>query len=53
MLELNESVDYVQPITKLMEEGKYDEARAELEKAPKEWRIAILWTVAAQTGIVL
>lgn len=54
MLELDEeSVNYVQPIVDLMAEGKYDEARTEMYKIPIEWRIAVIWTVAAQTGIVL
>lgn len=54
MLELDDdSVNYVKPIADLVQEGKYDEARAEMYKVPVEWRIAVIWTVAAQTGIVL
>ena len=54
MLELDEhSVNYVQPILDLMTEGKYDAARTAMYKVPIEWRIAVIWTVAAQTGIVL
>lgn len=54
MLELDDDkVDLVKPITDLMAEGKYDEARAKLNEIPTTWRIAVLWTVAAQTGIVL
>lgn len=54
MLELEEDKqDLVKPIMDLMAEGKYDEARAEMLKVPLEWRIAVVWTVAAQTGIIL
>lgn len=54
MLELEEDkVDLVAPILALMAEGKYDEARAAVNEIPTTWRIAVIWTVAAQTGIVL
>lgn len=55
MLEFDEdgAVDYVTPIMDLMKVGKYEEARAKLAEVPLEWRIAVLWTVGAQTGIVL
>lgn len=54
MLELDEhSVNYVQPIVDLMSEGKYEEARALLNAVPKEWRMAVSWTVAAQTNTLL
>lgn len=54
MLELEEDKkDLVTPISDLMNEGKYDEARAMLLNVPLEWRIAVLWTIAAQTGIIL
>lgn len=54
MLELDEeSTNYVQPIVDLMAEGKYDEARAAVNEIPVTWRIAVIWTVAAQTGIIL
>lgn len=54
MLELDEdSVNYVQPILDLMAEGKYEEARAKVAEVPLTWRIAVIWTVAAQTNIVL
>lgn len=54
MLELDpEKEDLVTPITNLMAEGKYEEARVEVNKIPTLWRIAVIWTIAAQTGIVL
>ncbi len=54
MLELDDDkVDMVTPIMKLMAEGKYEEARTAMYAIPVEWRIAVIWTVAAQTGIIL
>lgn len=54
MLELEEDKqDLVKPILALMAEGKYEEARSAVNAIPTEWRIAVIWTVAAQTGICL
>lgn len=54
MLELEEQKqDIVKPIANLVAEGKYDEARTAVSNLPEEWRLAVIWTVAAQTGIVL
>lgn len=54
MLELEEDKqDLVTPILALMSDGKYEEARAAVEAIPTTWRIAVIWTIAAQTGIVL
>jgi hypothetical protein len=54
VLELDDDQqDLVTPIVNLMAEGKYDEAREAVNKIPTTWRIAVIWTVAAQTGIVL
>ena len=54
MLELEEDkVDLVTPILALMSEGRYEEARVAVNAIPTTWRIAVIWTVAAQTGIVL
>lgn len=54
MLELDDDKkDLVKPITDLMSEGKYEEARAALRAVDPLWRVAVLWTVAAQTGICL
>lgn len=54
MLELDDDQkDLVTPIIDLMGEGKYEEARAALQAVDPLWRVAVLWTVAAQTGICL
>ena len=54
ILELEEDKkDLVKPISDLMNEGKYEEARAMMLTIPTEWRIAVMWTIAAQTGIIL
>lgn len=54
MLELeDDKQDLVKPILDLMAEGKYAEAREAVNKIDTVWRIAVIWTVAAQTGIVL
>jgi hypothetical protein len=54
VLELEEDKqDLVTPIMNLMNEGKYEEARAKVNEIPTTWRIAVIWTVAAKTGIVL
>ena len=54
MLELDDDKkDLVTPIIDLMNEGRYEDARAALQKVDPMWRIAVLWTVAAQTGVCL
>lgn len=54
MLELpSDQQDLVTPILALMNEGKYDDARAALEAVGQQWRVACLWTIAAMTGICL
>lgn len=54
MLELDDDKkDLVSPIIALMNDGKYDEARAALQAVDPLWRIACLWTIAAMTGICL